>query len=139
MRKNEAISHIMSSDIHAVQQGQLLSDVYQIMCNTGVHHVPILDGKSLVGLISMTDMMKLDMAIHGADNHTLSTILDQQFSIKDVMSSKLITLKESNTVRDAAAELGNGEFHALPVVNKQNEIIGMVTSTDLIRYLSEQY
>ena len=139
MRKNEPISHIMSTELHAVQQGQLLSEVYQLLCNTGVHHAPILDGKKLVGLISLTDMMKLDMAIQGVDAHTLSAVLDQQFSIQDVMTTKLVTLTEASTVRDAAEKLGGGEFHSLPVVNDSGELIGMVTTTDLIRYLSQQY
>ena len=139
MRKNEPISHIMTTNVHAVQQGQALSDVYRALCNASVHHIPVLDGKTLVGLISLTDMMKLDMAIQGVDGNTLSAVLDQQASIQDVMTIKLVTLSESNTVRDAAKQLGSGEFHALPVVNSENELLGMVTSTDLIRYLSEQY
>ncbi|MGR8947991.1 MAG: CBS domain-containing protein [Gammaproteobacteria bacterium] len=139
MRKNEPISRIMSTDIQAVQQGQPLSEVYQILCNTGVHHVPILDSKKLVGLISLTDMMKLDMAIQGADGHTLSAVLDQQFTVKDVMTKSLVTLTNESNVRDAAEQLGTGKFHALPVVNGDDELLGMVTSTDLIRYLSEQY
>ena len=139
MRKNEAISHIMSKELYAVQQGQLLSEDYQLLCNTGVHHVPVLNGKQLVGLISLTDMMKLNMAIHGADGHSISAILDQQYSIEEVMTKKLVTLTESSTVRDAAEQLGGGDFHSLPVIKGDGELVGMVTSTDLIRYLSEQY
>ena len=139
MRKNDPINHIMAKEVQVVQQGQALSDVYKLMCNSGVHHVPVLDGKSLVGLISFTDMMKLDLALHGVDAHTLDVVMDQQFSIADVMSTELVTLSDKQSVRDAAEKLGEGDFHSLPVVNEAGELAGIVTSTDLIRYLSDQY
>jgi CBS domain-containing protein len=139
MRKNDPISHIMAKQVQSVQKGQAISEVYKLMCNTGVHHVPVLDGTQLVGLISFTDMMKLDLALHGVDAHTLSVVMDQQFAIADVMSTTLETLGEQQTVRDAAEKLGEGNFHSLPVVTESGDLVGIVTSTDLIRYLSDQY
>ncbi len=139
MRKNDPINHIMAKEVEAVQDGQPLSDIYKLMCNTGIHHVPVLQGKQLVGLVSFTDMMKLDLAIHGVDAHTIDKVMDSQFTIADVMTADLVTLGDDESVRDAAAKLGEGDFHSLPVVNAQGELVGIVTSTDLIRYLSEQY
>ena len=139
MRKNEPISHIMSKKVESVQQGQPLSDVYKLMCNGGFHHIPVLDGSALKGLISFTDMMKLDVVIHGVDEHTLTAVMDQQFTIAGVMSTDLVTLKDNQSVRDAVELLGEGSFHSLPVTGSTGELMGMVTTTDLIRYLGEQY
>jgi CBS domain-containing protein len=55
------------------------------------------------------------------------------------MSTKLITIKDSDTVRHASELLINGHFHSLPVVDGNDNIVGIITSTDLIRYLHEQY
>ena len=139
MRKNDPISNIMASNVEAVQDGQPLSDIYKLMCNTGVHHVPVLKGKQLVGLVSFTDMMKMDLALTGVDAHTIDKVMDQQFTIPDVMSTDLVTLGTGQTVRDAAEKLGEGDFHSLPVTDGDNTLVGIVTSTDLIRYLSDQY
>ncbi len=139
MRKNEPISHIMSKEVASIQQGQPLSDAYKLMCNEGFHHIPVVDGKALIGLISFTDMMKLDLVINGLDDHTISSIMDQQFSIEGVMSTELVTLKDSQSVRDAVELLGTGSFHSLPVTDEFGALMGMVTTTDLIRYLGEQY
>ncbi|MCA9647487.1 MAG: CBS domain-containing protein, partial [Myxococcales bacterium] len=51
----------------------------------------------------------------------------------------LRTLKTTDSVRDAAGELAGGSFHALPVVDGENRLQGIVTSTDLVRYLLDQY
>lgn len=139
MRKNDPIQHIMSEPKYAAQQGQALSEVYKIMSESDVHHVPILDSKKLVGLISFTDMMQLNLSLQGLNDATLAAVVDSQYTIQDIMSDKLVTLKDDAMVRDAVDALCDGDFHSLPVVNGDYEIVGIVTSTDLIKYLKDQY
>ena len=139
MRKNDPISKIMANEVHSIQDGQNLSDVRHLMCNTSIHHVPVLSGKKLVGLISFTDMMKLNLVTDQANEYTADAIIDQQFTVTDVMSKDLITISEKDNVRTAAKLLSEGNFHSLPVVNEAKELTGIITSTDLIRYLSELY
>lgn len=139
MRKNETISNIMSSNVEGVQEGQKLSDVRKLMSDKSIHHVPVINGKKLTGIVSFTDMMKLTMVTNGASEQTIDAIIDQQFGIRDVMTSNPVSLKESDNVRRAAEILSKGDFHSLPVINNTDELIGIVTTTDLIRYLSAQY
>ena len=139
MRKNDPISNIMTTEVCAVQEGQPLSEVRHLMSEEHINHVPVLSGKQLKGLISMTDMMKLNLVISGADDRTIDAIIDQQFNITDLMSGELTTLKEKDTVRQAADVLSEGKFHSVPVINNSGELAGIVTSSDLIRYLSDQY
>ena len=129
----------MTKQVETVQEGQSLSDIYKIMRNTGAHHVPVLSGNTLVGLVSFTDMMKLDLAIVGIDNTGISGIIDNQFTIEDVMSMDLVTMNDKQSVRDAVQLLGDGNFHSVPVVDETNALVGIVTSTDLIRYIGRQY
>ena len=139
MKRNEPVSNIMSSKITAVQEGQPLSEVRHKMINSNIHHVPILSGKNLVGMVSFTDMMKLNVVINGADNHTIDAIIDQQFTISDIMSTDLTTLNDGDTIRQAAEVLSENNFHAVPVTDSNSELQGIVTSSDLIRYLNNQY
>ncbi|MCF6252312.1 MAG: CBS domain-containing protein [Methylococcaceae bacterium] len=139
MKKNESITKIMSTNITTVHQGQKLSDVRHIICESNIHHIPVVDGKILIGLISFTDLMKLNIVISGADERTIDSIVDQQFTIQDVMTTKLMTLKNTDTVRQASKILAESNFHSLPVVNEQKEIVGIVTMSDLIKYLNDQY
>ena len=139
MRKNDPITKIMASEVITIQQGQKLSDVRHIICESGIHHVPIVDGKKLVGMISFTDLMKLNIVINGADDRTIDAIIDQQYTIKDIMTTKLTLLTDCDTIKQASKILAEGNFHSLPVVDKENQIVGIVTTTDLIQYLSDQY
>lgn len=65
-------------------------------------------------------------------------MLDHTYRLKDVMKANPVTLPASSTVRDAAQLLSTQGFHALPIVEGK-KLAGLVTSTDLIRYLIEQY
>ena len=139
MKKNEAVSHVMSDNINAIQQGQPLSEVRRMMLDNNIHHIPVLSGKQLVGMVSFTDMMKLNVVINGADDRTIDGIIDQQFQVKGIMSTELITLDVKDTIRQASDILSKNDFHAIPVTNGDGELQGLVTSSDLIRYLSDQY
>ncbi len=139
MRKNDPISKIMSSEVHAIQDGQNLSDVRHMMCNSSIHHIPVLSGKKLVGLISFTDMMKLNLVTGQTNEYTADAIIDQQFTVTDVMSKELTVITNKDNIRTAAKLLSEGDFHSLPVVNENHELTGIITSTDLIKYLAELY
>ena len=139
MRKNEPVNNIMSNNITAVQVGQLLSEVRHKMVDGNIHHIPVLSGKTLVGMVSFADMMKLNVVINGADDRTIDAMIDQQFNIGDIMSTGLATLDTTDPIRQAAELLSENNFHAVPVINGNSELQGIVTSSDLIRYLSNQY
>lgn len=139
MKKNDSVTKIMSADVAVVQEGQPLSEVRKKMVEMHIHHIPIVNGKKLVGLVSFTDLMKINMVINGADERSIDTIIDQQFKITDIMSSNITKIKNTETIRKASELLIKGHFHSLPVVDGDDNIVGIVTSTDLIKYLNDLY
>ena len=70
---------------------------------------------------------------------TLRAALDQYFSIRDCMQSPVVCIGAGESIRRAAEILGEGQFHCLPVVEGDQRLVGIVTSTDLIRYLADQF
>lgn len=139
MRHNEPVSHIMSSDLLTVHSAQKVSEVYELLTENRIHHVPVVNGKKLVGLISSTDIMKLSLDAYGTPDSSNTEYIDTQFSIDDVMSDNLVTIKADDSIRSAAEMLSSGTHHSLPVVNGDGELAGIVTTTDLVNYLLAQY
>ncbi len=139
MKKNEPVSHIASSALVTVQVGQKLSDVRKLLQANPIHHIPVVNGKKLVGLLSTLDLATLSLSEFGADEHSSDAVLDHQFLIEKVMSKNLITVKPTAPIRQVAEMLATGDFHAVPVVDDEGDLKGLVTSTDLIRYFLEQY
>jgi len=139
MRKNDPIKHIMSETVHSVQKGQPISEVFKILHNHKVHHVPVLDGDTLVGIVSSTDLMQLSVGAQGYASDQMWSFIDSQHELIDVMTADPKKLNDSDVVRDAALALSVGSYHSLPITDREGKLVGMVTSTDLIRYLCEQY
>jgi CBS domain-containing protein len=60
------------------------------------------------------------------------------FTVEQVMAKKLVTISPDTTIRETAEILSKKEFHALPVCLGEL-LVGIVTTTDLIKYLIDQY
>ncbi len=139
MRHNEPVSHIMKSQPLTVHIAQKVSEVYKLISENPFHHVPVVNGNTLVGLISSTDMMKLSLDAYGTPDAVNLEYFDSQFSIEDVMSTELVTIKDKDSIRSAAELLSKGSIHSLPVVDGDGALAGIVTTTDLVNYLLAQY
>lgn len=141
MRKNEPISKVMQpADAAAsVHIDQKLSEVRRKLAAPGVHHVAVLSGQTLMGMISATDMLKMTFTAYGGDERSFDAYLDHEFKIADVMTRSLNTLSTESSVREAVHQLAEGMYHAVPVVDALGHFAGLVTSTDLLRHMRTMY
>lgn len=139
MKHNEPISRIMSTELITVHHGDPISKVRQLMQKTGIHHVPVVSGENLVGIISWSDILNLSFGqAFGTDERTVDAVLDHSVTLEQAMKKDPVTLPHDANVRHAAEILAYGGFHSLPVVSG-TKLVGMVTSTDLIKYLLSQF
>jgi CBS domain-containing protein len=136
MRRNEPVTKIMTPDPVAVHTGMHLSDARNKMTEIRSHHMPVVSGKKLIGILSSADLLRVSYA----DDDTVhsNAVLDHTKTIEGVMQRDPVTVSSKTTVREAAEILSQNWFHALPVVD-DGDLVGIVTSTDLIQYLLEQY
>ena len=139
MKKNEAVTSVMSSNPVSVSQNQPVSAARRLLEEKGIHHLPVTNGDQLVGILTSTDFLRVSFGEFGnQDARSLDAMLDHTYKIADLMNSTPTTISQDQTVRDAAGLLASSTFHSLPVVNGQT-LVGIVTSSDLLHYLLEQY
>jgi CBS domain-containing protein len=62
----------------------------------------------------------------------------EMLSIPQVMTSKPRSVTSDDSIKDVAEIFVSEDFHALPVVD-DGVLKGIVTTTDVIRYMLEQY
>jgi CBS domain-containing membrane protein len=129
----------MSTSVISIHHGEPVSQARKIMVESGVHHLPVVSGDALKGIISWSDLLRISFGdAFGADERAVDATLDHTFTLEQVMSADVITVTPQTTVHEAAEILCKGDFHCLPVVD-DGKLVGMVTSSDLLKYLAELY
>lgn len=73
------------------------------------------------------------------DSKAIYAVLDRTLDVNAIMTKDPLCIQETGTIKEAAEKLCTGHYHALPVVNSDHELIGIVTSKDLIHYLLEHF
>ena len=136
MITDQKIDKILKKQVITVNVKQKLSYVNKIFRdNMMIHHIPVLEGKKPIGIISTKDIFKLIYNIDKLDNEMIDNMLDRNFTIADAMSKDLITLSDRSTIADAASILQFSSIHSIIITNNAGDFAGNVTSTDLIKYL----
>jgi len=139
MKRNEPVSKIMSSQVATVHHGDPVSKVRQLVRELGVHHIPVVNGDQLVGIVSFSDILRVSFGdAFATDERAVDATLDHTFTLEGIMTKDPISLQENASIREAAEILARGDFHAVPIVNG-SKLVGIVTSTDLIKYLLDQF
>lgn len=137
MKKRTPVSKIMTKDPISVNLSNDVADVVQIFKERNIHHIPVVSGDKLVGMISKTDIDRISY-VNSYATESANTVVYDLLKIEQVMTSSLETIQAEDQIKEAAELLARGRYHALPVM-EGDKLTGIVTSTDVINYLLEQF
>ena len=121
---NEFVHTIMTADVITLTPSDTLGQAREILMSKHIHHLPVVEGKKLVGMVTSWDIFKLG----------LSAVAYQDMRISEVMSTHLATLDPDQHIGAAAEVLMEHLFHAVPIVNEHHELVGIITTYDVLRY-----
>ncbi|MDQ3017300.1 MAG: CBS domain-containing protein [Bacteroidota bacterium] len=122
---NEPLSSIMTRDVITADQDDSLATARKIFLQNKVHHLPIVKGSRLVGILTTYDLFKMNGANVGKNL--------EDVTIGDVMTKHVATLEPDDKIGSAAELFLENLFHAVPIV-KDGDLHGIVTSFDVIKY-----
>jgi len=123
--RNISIESVMTPDPVTVSPQSSVAEARRLLDSHVIHHLPVVEDRRLVGVISSSDFLKLYLFDDAMSLFSRATV-DQ------IMETNVIVLDRHATLRDAAEKLAMGSFHALPVVGRRRRLVGIVTSSDLI-------
>jgi len=139
MKKRTPVSAIMTKEVITLSSTDDLMTAEKIFKKENIRHIPVVSGNEIKGMLSYTDLLRISFADAVDENETdVDTVVYNMFTIDQVMTKNLVTVNSDTTIKEVAEILAKKEFHALPVVSN-NELVGIVTTTDLINYLLEQF
>lgn len=134
------VSTIMTTQLVVLNTTDNLEKAEHLFKKHRIRHIPVIEShKRIVGMLSLTDLLRISFA-DGAyeDEEDIETVVYEMFSLPQVMAKNIKTVAPDTTIKEVAELLAKEEFHALPIVDEGN-LVGIVTTTDLIKYLLNQY
>ncbi|WP_417213194.1 CBS domain-containing protein [Bizionia sp.] len=139
MKKRTPVSEIMTKTVITLNHTDELETAERLFKTKKIRHIPVVSGDAIKGMLSYTDLLRISFAdAVDEDDDSVDTVVYNMFTIEQVMAKNLVSVPSTTTIKEVAEILAVKEFHALPVVD-HDKLVGIVTTTDLINYLIEQF
>jgi CBS domain-containing protein len=123
MAKNDRhIRDVMTPDPVCVSQSDSVREVARIMAREDTGVVPVVDGKKIIGMITDRDIV-VRLVAEGKD--------PANAHVNEAMTKNVRAVKENDTVNDVLNVMSNSQVRRVPVVNDNNEIVGIISMKDL--------
>ena len=119
---------------YTVSAEDSLSTAVDLMARKSVHQVPVLLGNRIVGILTDGDVR---VALGPDSRRTPLSELDAaagvELQVEAFMTPSVATVGPHDMLSSAAAVLAEGRVGALPVVDEDGDIIGILSVTDVLR------
>ncbi len=121
---NEPVSTVMSQAIVTLKADDTMKDVHYLCTKHKISHIPIVDARKMVGIISVNDLLK----VIGSERSL------EDMRVDEFMTKKVAFLEPDDKVGAAAEVLMEHLFHAVPICDEHHNLLGLVTLFDLVKY-----
>ena len=139
MKQKVPVSTIMTKNVVKLNLSDDLTKAEMLFKKHHIRHIPVVYSNKIVGMLSYTDLLRISFAdAIDDDEDVVDTTVYNMFTVEQVMAKKLVSISPDTTIKEAAQILATKEFHALPVCEGEL-LVGIVTTTDLIKYLIDQF
>ena len=139
MKQKVPVSTIMTKNVVKLNLSDDLTKAESLFKKYHIRHIPVVYSNKIVGMLSYTDLLRISFAdAIDDDEDVVDTTVYNIFTVEQVMAKKIVSISPETTIKEAAQILSPKEFHALPVCEGEL-LVGIVTTTDLIKYLIDQY
>jgi CBS domain-containing protein len=135
--ENEVIDDYITRDVIKATPGERLKDVARTMVRNGFRRLPVVSEERLVGIITSTDFIKL-LGSDWAFNHIQTGNVREITNVRmeEIMKRDVITAKEGDKLKDIAEIMVTNDIGALPVVDDNLRIKGIITEKDVLGYFA---
>jgi acetoin utilization protein AcuB len=123
----------MTHKVITVDQEATIFDAQELLAQNKIRHLPIIDkDRRLIGIITDRDIRSAlpykSLMEHGSEKERVS-----QFKVKDIMTKDPISISPADTIQDALLLIQNSKVGALPVVDDDHKLKGIISVRDLLR------
>lgn len=116
------VGDVMSKNIISVKPSHTIQHAAQIMSEQRVSSLLIMQDSQLLGIVTDRDLR----------TRAIASGLDIQQPISAIMTTTPQTIHSDKSIFDTTLLMTQSGFHHIPVVNQQTQVVGMITSSDIM-------
>ncbi|GAB7019493.1 CBS domain-containing protein [Halostagnicola sp. A-GB9-2] len=121
------VARLMSTSLHTVSPDTLVEEAGQRMLENEIGSVVVVDEQNqLEGILTSTDFITI----------VAESYPKAETEVSRYMTTDVITASAQDSIREVADVMVEHGFHHVPVVNGDEGVIGIITTSDLTAYLS---
>ncbi len=131
------VSDYMNQNVITANLRDGLRQTFYRMRERGVRHMPVLgDAEKLVGIISDRDLRRPDW-VDNEENVAHYYMLDNHAKVEEAMTAPVIVVHPEDPLTKALELFLKHRFGALPVVNADNRLAGIISAFDVLRAFAD--
>jgi CBS domain-containing protein len=121
------VARLMTSDLETVSPDTLVEDAAGVMMDNGIGSVLVVNpDNGLEGILTSTDFVQIVAERKPKDRTPVS----------EYMSTDVVSTTAQTPIEEAADLMLEQGVHHLPVVDDEEGVIGIITTTDLTTYIA---
>ncbi len=130
------ISKVMTRNVVTIDKDADISTAWELMAKHGIRHLPVVDENNLlIGIVTDRDIRSAMPSSRSADREDIEKIASSK--IEDIMIKSPVSISPLDTIQDALLLLQKKRFGALPVVDDQGRLTGIISTRDLLHEFIE--
>ena len=122
----------MSKQLVTLTIKNSLYDAEKLFKKHKIRHLPVVEDHKLVGVLSYSDLLKISYADVTEGEEDVEAVVYDMFSIVQVMAKAPVTVTTETPLKEVIQQLIQQTFHSLPVIEENGDLVGIVTTTDLL-------
>lgn len=123
-----SIEAIMSTNLITLEPSSTIAEARALMHEHRIHHIPVVNGDHLVGLITLTNVLAATDSFLRDPKHRIHA---NEIGIEEAMVADVATVDINASLRHAALFLEKHKIGCLPVLD-DDKLVGIITDTDFV-------
>ncbi|MFZ0447729.1 MAG: CBS and ACT domain-containing protein [Desulfatiglandaceae bacterium] len=129
------VQNWMSPEVVTVKEDTPVIEVIRILSEHDIRHLPVTRNGQLVGMITERDVKEASPSKVSTMNDKELYFLLAEMKARDVMTPDPITIRSDQTMEVAAVKMLEHKITGIPVVNREGELVGIISQGDVFRVL----
>jgi len=132
------VGQVMQSSPTTVSPGERVVHVRRLLLEEDLLAAPVMEGRELVGIVTMRDVLMKLVAFQEVVPDQYKSGRIRNLLVEDVMTQPAAMIRTDEMLPHAANLMFEKRFSSLPVVNLEDELVGLLTKTELTEVARER-